>query len=221
MLWDINIIPNELDNGYLMLPPGVLHMSALGRFGRFTLFSPRVSHSKYLPCSFWFVLCFGFGGFVALLCFWFPVLQVFGIPNSPRSLDLDDRQGLIASSAMQQKKPLVRPDLIIKLWVTLSLNLTLSPLLMTSPTFDAASCKVAHQLTFFGTWRLLSLVMGLWFYHLPFPPHDPGSDPLRQRVENGGRTPCPDILVSFSDSLTLSALNVNIAHFQLPTLDPG
>ena len=30
--------------------------------------------------------------------------KVFGIPNSPRSLDLDDRQGFIASSAMQQKK---------------------------------------------------------------------------------------------------------------------
>ena len=28
MLWDFNIIPNELDYGYLMLPPGVLHMSA-------------------------------------------------------------------------------------------------------------------------------------------------------------------------------------------------
>ena len=81
MLWDINIIPNEQDNGYLMLPPGVLHMSALGRFGRFTLFSPRVSHSKHLPCSFCFVLCFGFGGFVALLCFWFPVLQVFWNPE--------------------------------------------------------------------------------------------------------------------------------------------
>ena len=104
MLWDINIIPNEQDNGYLMLPPGVLHMSALGRFGRFTLFSPRVSHSKHLPCSFCFVLCFGFGGFVALLCFCFLFCKCFGIPNSPRSLDLDDRQGLIASSAMQQKK---------------------------------------------------------------------------------------------------------------------
>ena len=104
MLWDINIIPNELDNGYLMLPPGVLHMSALGRFGRFTLFSPRVSHSKHLPCSFCFVLCFGFGVFVALLCFCFLFCKCFGIPNSPRSLDLDDRQGLIASSAMQQKK---------------------------------------------------------------------------------------------------------------------
>ena len=104
MLWDINIIPNEQDNGYRMLPPGVLHMSALGRFGRFTLFSPRVSHSKHLPCSFCFVLCFGFGVFVALLCFCFLFCKCFGIPNSPRSLDLDDRQGLIASSAMQQKK---------------------------------------------------------------------------------------------------------------------
>ena len=70
MLWDINIIPNELDNGYLMLPPGVLHMSALGRFGRFTLFSPRVSHSKHLP-----VLCcvvfWVWGCFVALWCFCF------------------------------------------------------------------------------------------------------------------------------------------------------
>ena len=103
MLWDINIIPNELDNGYLMLPPGVLHMSALGRFGRFTLFSPRVSHSKHLPV-FCFVLCFGFGGVCCFVVFLFPVLQVFGIPNSPRSLDLDDRQGFIASSAMQQKK---------------------------------------------------------------------------------------------------------------------
>ena len=104
MLWDINIIPNELDNRYLMLPPGVLHMSALGRFGRFTLFSPRVSHSKHLPCSFCFVLWFGFGGVVALWCFCFLFCKCFGIPNSPRSLDLDDRQGFIASSAMQQKK---------------------------------------------------------------------------------------------------------------------
>ena len=76
-------------------------MSALGRFGRFTLFSPRVSHSKHLPCSFCFVLCFGFGGVVALWCFCFLFCKCFGIPNSPRSLDLDDRQGFIY---MQQKK---------------------------------------------------------------------------------------------------------------------
>ena len=50
------------------------------------------------------VLCFGFGGVCCFVVFLFPVLQVFGIPNSPRSLDLDDRQGFIASSAMQQKK---------------------------------------------------------------------------------------------------------------------
>ena len=101
MLWDFNIIPNELDYGYLMLPPGVLHMSALGRFGRFTLFSPRVSHSN--TCRFLSFVCF-VCLFVALLCFWFLFCKCLGIPNSPRSLDLDDRQGLIARSAMQQKK---------------------------------------------------------------------------------------------------------------------
>ena len=97
-------LQDEQDNGYLMLPPGVLHMSALGRFGRFTLFSPRVSHSKHLPCSFCFVLCFGFGVFVALLCFCFLFCKCFGIPNSPRSLDLDDRQGLILARLCSKKK---------------------------------------------------------------------------------------------------------------------
>ena len=62
MLWDISVIPNEQDKRYLMLPPGVLHMSALGRFGRFTSFSPRVSPSKHLPCPcFVWCWCFGFG----------------------------------------------------------------------------------------------------------------------------------------------------------------
>ena len=42
--------------------------------------------------------------FCCLLCFWFLFCKCLGIPNSPRSLDLDDRQGLIARSAMQQKK---------------------------------------------------------------------------------------------------------------------
>ena len=86
-----------------MLPPGVLHMSALGRFGRFTLFSPRVSHSN--TCRLLSFVCFVLlFGFVALVCFCFQVCECLGIPNSPRSLDLDDRQGLIARSAMQQKK---------------------------------------------------------------------------------------------------------------------
>ena len=78
-------------------------MSALGRFGRFTLFSPRVSHSN--TCRLLSFVCFVLlFGFVALVCFCFQVCECLGIPNSPRSLDLDDRQGLIARSAMQQKK---------------------------------------------------------------------------------------------------------------------
>ena len=66
MLWDINVIPNEQDNGYLMLPPGVLHMSALGRLRTFhPLLTSRFTF-QHLPCSFCFVLCFGFG--CLLLC---------------------------------------------------------------------------------------------------------------------------------------------------------
>ena len=66
MLWDISVFPNELDKGYLMLPPGVLHMSALGRFGRFTLFSLAF----HLPntCRVLFVLCCGLGLGFLLLC---------------------------------------------------------------------------------------------------------------------------------------------------------
>ena len=50
----------------------------------------------------------------ALLCFCFLFCKCFGIPNSPRSLDLDDRQGLIASSAMQQKKKPCRAIRLVK-----------------------------------------------------------------------------------------------------------
>ena len=55
----------------------------------------------------WGVCCF-----VVFLCFCFLFCKCFGIPNSPRSLDLDDRQGLIASSAMQKKKsiPVANPS---------------------------------------------------------------------------------------------------------------
>ena len=78
-------------------------MSAVGCFGRFTL-SHLAFHIPTLAgsclCLFCVVVCL-----VALfLCFWFLFCKCFGIPNSPRSLDLDDRQGLIARSAMQQKK---------------------------------------------------------------------------------------------------------------------
>ena len=79
-------------------------MRALGSFGRFTLFSPPVSPSND-TCRRSFVLVFGFFGlgvFVCFVVFLFPVLQVsWYFSNPPRVLDLDDRQGLIASSAMQ------------------------------------------------------------------------------------------------------------------------
>ena len=87
----------------------------VGLLRTFHLFSPRVSHSNTCrPLSFvCFVLLFGFVAlvcfcflFFALLCFWFLFCKCLGIPNSPRSLDLDDRQGLIARSAMQQKNSL-------------------------------------------------------------------------------------------------------------------
>ena len=78
-------------------------MSAVGCFGRFT-FSHLAFHIPTLAgsclCLFCVVVCL----VVLFLCFWFLFCKCLGIPNSPRSLDLDDRQGLIARSAMQQKK---------------------------------------------------------------------------------------------------------------------
>ena len=84
-------------------------MSAVGCFGRFT-FSHLAFHIPTLAgsclCLFCVVVCL-----VALfLCFWFLFCKCLGIPNSPRSLDLDDRQGLIARSAMQQKKKTVSTE---------------------------------------------------------------------------------------------------------------
>ena len=90
---------------YLMTWLWIPHasMSTLGCFGRFTLFSPRVSHSN--TCRLLSFVCFVFlFGFFVFVVFWFLFCKCLGIPNSPRSLDLDDRQGLIARSAMQQKK---------------------------------------------------------------------------------------------------------------------
>ena len=49
----------EQDKRYLMLPQGVLHMSALGRFGRFTLFHLLSHIPKHLPCLCLFLLVFG------------------------------------------------------------------------------------------------------------------------------------------------------------------
>ena len=68
LLWEFYIIP--YDYGYLMLPPGVLHMSAVGCFGRFT-FSHLAFHIPTLAgsclCLFCVVVCL----VVLFLCFWF------------------------------------------------------------------------------------------------------------------------------------------------------
>ena len=75
-------------------------MRALGRFGRFTLFH-HLSHHPMTLAVFLFV-CVGVWGFVVcfvVFCFLFASVMEF--LNPPRVLDLDDRQGLIASSAMQ------------------------------------------------------------------------------------------------------------------------
>ena len=61
-------------------PPGVLHMSALGRFGRFTLFSPRFTFQT-LAVSFLFCVVFWVWGFCCFVVFLFPVLQVFWNPE--------------------------------------------------------------------------------------------------------------------------------------------
>ena len=67
--------------------------------------SPSSHLAFHIPntCRVLFVLCcvLGLRGLL-LCCVWFPVLQVFWNPEF--SAQLDDRQGLIASSAMQQKK---------------------------------------------------------------------------------------------------------------------
>ena len=66
----------DQDKRYLMLPRGVLHMSALGRFGRFTLFHHLSHLPKHLPCLCLFLLVFGFGCVCCFVVFLFPVLQV-------------------------------------------------------------------------------------------------------------------------------------------------
>ena len=58
----------DQDKRYLMLPRGVLHMSALGRFGRFTLFHHLSHLPKHLPCLCLFLLVFGVWVCLLLCC---------------------------------------------------------------------------------------------------------------------------------------------------------
>ena len=69
--------------------------------------SPSSHLAFHIPTLAGFCLLFVLCSCLVLLLwcvFCFLFCECLGIPNSPRSLDLDDRQGLIARSAMQQKK---------------------------------------------------------------------------------------------------------------------
>ena len=74
-------------------------MRALGRFGRFTLFRHLSHHPMTLAVFLFGLFCLGFVVCFVVFCFLFASVMEF--LNPPRVLDLDDRQGLIASSAMQ------------------------------------------------------------------------------------------------------------------------
>ena len=101
MLWDISVIPNGTGQEIPYASSGSSTYECVGLLRTFhPLLTSRFTFQHLPVFRLLFVLCF----VVALLCFCFLFCKCFGIPNSPRSLDLDDRQGLIASSAMQQKK---------------------------------------------------------------------------------------------------------------------
>ena len=89
MLWDINVIPNGAE---------------LWAASDVSLLFHHLSHHPMTLAVGLLCWCFGFLVWVflfALSCFCFLFCKCHGISNPPRVLDLDDRQGLIASSAMQ------------------------------------------------------------------------------------------------------------------------
>ena len=100
MLWDISVIPNGTGQEIPYASPG----SSTGRWAASDVlhfFTSRLTFQILAVSLFVAVGVWGLGVVVALSCFCFLFCKCFGIPNSPRILDLDDRQGLIASSAMQ------------------------------------------------------------------------------------------------------------------------
>ena len=68
--------------------------------------SPSSHLAFHIPntCRFCVVLCFGFGGVLLLCGVFVSCFASVWNPEFSAQLDLDDRQGFIASSAMQQKK---------------------------------------------------------------------------------------------------------------------
>ena len=109
MLRDTNVIPNGAGQG---IPYASSWSSTYESFGQLRTSHPFfVHHLSHHPMTLAVVpLCWCLG-FLFVCLVWVsclfcrvlvPVLQVSGnFSNPPRVLDLDDRQGLIASSAMQ------------------------------------------------------------------------------------------------------------------------
>ena len=95
-------------------------------------------------------------------------------------------------------------------------------------TYDATSWQVAHQLTSFGNWILLPMVIGLsygsttYFFPLTIRDQIPESNKWQLAAENfewhGTLPGHPLVILSFAqDSLTLTAQKVHIARFPYPS----
>ena len=95
-------------------------------------------------------------------------------------------------------------------------------------TYDATSWQVAHQLTSFGNWILLPMVIGLsygsttYFFPLTIQDQIPGSNKWQLAAENfewhGTLPGHPLVILSFAqDSLTLTAQKVHNARFPYPS----
>ena len=103
MLRDINVIPNGTGQEIPYASSWSSTYESVGPLRTFHSFSPPVSPS--IDTCRVFVALVGvwvwFGFCCCFVVFCFPFASVMEFLNPPRVLDLDDRQGLIASSAMQ------------------------------------------------------------------------------------------------------------------------
>ena len=95
-------------------------------------------------------------------------------------------------------------------------------------TYDATNWQVTHQLTSYGNWILLPLVIGLsygsatYFFPLTIRDQIPGSNNWQLAAENfewhGTLPGHPLVILSFAqNSLTLTAHKVHIARFPYPS----
>ena len=104
MLRDINVIPNGTGQEIPYASSWSSTYASVGPLRTFHSFSPPVSPSndtcRVFVCLCWCLGCFAWVLLFVLSCF-VSFASVMEFLNPPRVLDLDDRQGLIASSAMQ------------------------------------------------------------------------------------------------------------------------